>query len=195
MGPFDPFQVDKGRVNKTRQEMYRHLQLHLPVISLIKDNIYMTQITQEKKVQELFRVCFAVLTAFVKENEENQLVLSHFLVVFLYSIDSNLGHVKLLLEIFRDNLELCTTKVGDIATVLVNVIMTTGRKAEYLEFFKVIQKVKGKVLFDNQKLVLDSFLNPDSKQSLLYLASDNELQYLDKTDHSDYRNNYPNFFG
>ena len=166
---FNPFRTDHEEVSKTRQDMFRHLQIYLPVISLIKDNIHIIEVSQHEKVVKLFRLCFAFLTAFVKDNDNNQKILSHHLVVFLYNMHWNLGHVKLLIEIFKDNAFLCKNKLDEVIPSFLNIISTTGRKAEYLEFFKIIQKVGDKVIYNNQKLVLNIFLNPAEKNTLLYL--------------------------
>jgi len=177
--------------------MYRHLQVFVPVISLIKDNIHILESSQNVHVYELFRLCFAFLTSFARKNNENQLLLSNSIVVFLYNIHFNLGHIKLLVEIYRDNYTLCTTKIQEVLESFVQIIVTTGRKAEYLEFFKVIQKVHGKVLYQNQRLVLDTFLDPVHRRTLLYLASPSdieELQKIPRKDH-DYRHRYFNTFG
>ena len=192
---FDPFRLERDPIDKTRQDVYRHLRIYLPVLSLIKDNIHVIESTQDKSVQELFKLCFAFLTGFVKDNNENQLVLSNSMVVFQHNMQINLGQVKLIIEIFRDNLLLCTTKLEEVVGSFVKLIFSSGRKPEYLEFFKVIQKVQGKLLYDNQRLVLDTFLEPSHKKTLLYLASELDIQEMDPTDQRDYRNNYINIFG
>jgi len=194
---FDPAKIEHEPVNKVRQDMYRHLQVYIPVISLIKDNIHILESSQNVNVYDLFRLCFAFLTAFARQNHENQLLLSNSIVVFLYNIHFNLGHIKLLVEIYRDNYTLCTTKLQEVLDSFVQIIVTTGRKAEYLEFFKVIQKVNGKVIYNNQRLVLDTFLDPLHRRTLLYLASPSdmeELQKISRKDH-DYRHRYSNIFG
>lgn len=192
---FDPFRLERDPIDKTRQDVYRHLRIYLPVLSLIKDNIHILESTQDKAVQELFKLCFSFLTAFVKDNHENQLVLSNSMIVFQYNMQTNLGQVKLIIEIFRDNLALCTTKLEEVLGSFVKLIFSSGRKAEYLEFFKVIQKVQGKLLYDNQRLVLDTFLEPAHKKTLLYLASELDIQEIDRNDPKDYRNQYINIFG
>jgi len=177
--------------------MYRHLDIYSPVISLIKDNIQILELSQDNKVKDLFRLCFAFLTAFARENHENQLVLSNSIVVFQYNMHANLGHIKLLVEIFKNNLTLCTNqaKLKEVIDNLVRIIMNTGRKAEYLDFFKAIQRVNGRVFFNNQKLVLDTFLDPATRKTLLYLATEEEVQEIANNDPKDQKLRFSTIFG
>jgi len=167
---YDPLRIENCPVNKVRQDMYRHIKVYEPIISLIRDNIHIVESSDNKEVNELFRLCFSVLSAFAKNNPANQVLLANTLVVFLYNMHNNLGHVKLLVEIYRDNLYLCTERIEEVLHDIIRLIKTTGRKAEYLEFFKVIQKVNGEVIYNNQKRVLDIFLDPKNKKELLYLG-------------------------
>mmetsp|Transcript_3089 Transcript_3089/g.2662 ORF Transcript_3089/g.2662 Transcript_3089/m.2662 type:complete len:148 (-) Transcript_3089:1920-2363(-) len=45
-----------------------------------------------------------------------------------------------------------------------------GRKAKYLEFFRIIQECKGDIIHENQQKVLDILLDPANRQQLLYQA-------------------------
>ena len=129
---FNISKVDHVPIDKVRQDMYRHLKIYVPVISLIRDNIHIVERTKDPRITYFFRVCFGFLVGFVKENETNQLELSNSIVVFLYNMTSNLGHVRLINEIFKDNITLCTTKVGEVIDDYVRLIIANGRKAEYL---------------------------------------------------------------
>ena len=156
-------------VDKTRQDMHRHLKIYVPVISLIKDNIHIVESVKNKAILDLFRLCFAFLTAFVKQNESNQQILSNSIVVFLYNMNSNLGHVQLLNELFRDNYNICTAKAEEVIDDFFRLILANGRRAEYLEFFSIIQNVGGEMIYTNQRMVLNMFLDPKNKNLLLYL--------------------------
>ncbi len=165
---FDPKKIDNKIPDKVRQEMYRHLKIYVPVVSLIKDNIHMVDKVQKPEVLELFRLCFAFLTAFLKGNEENQNILSSSLVVFLYNMPSDLGHVRLLVELFRDNEALCVNRAEEVIDDFHRLIISNGRRASYLEFYKVIQNVKGEMIYQNQRMVLDLFLDFKHRDILLY---------------------------
>jgi len=149
--------------------MHRHLKIYVPVISLIKDNIHIVESVKNKAILDLFRLCFAFLTAFVKQNESNQQILSNSIVVFLYNMNSNLGHVQLLNELFRDNYNICTAKAEEVIDDFFRLILANGRRAEYLEFFSIIQNVGGEMIYTNQRMVLNMFLDPKNKNLLLYL--------------------------
>lgn len=166
---FDSKKIDNKLPDKVRQEMYRHLKIYVPVVSLIKDNIHIVDTVKKPEILELFRLCFAFLTAFVKGNEENQMILSNSLVVFLYNMPSDLGHVRLLVELFRDNETLCINRAIEVVDDFHRLIINNGRRADYLEFYKVIQNVKGEMVYQNQRMVLDLFLDPRNRDILLYI--------------------------
>jgi len=119
---FDPERVNRETVNRMRQEMYRHLEVYVPVISLLKDNIHIAETTNDPKVIEFFKLCFGFLTAFVKNNEANQNLIAQYMVVFLNHMHTNLGQTKLIVEIFRDNETLCKEKIRDVIDDIVRLI-------------------------------------------------------------------------
>lgn len=192
---FDPHRIDNHHVNKVRQDMYRHLKIYVSVLSLIKDNIHIVEHNKNDEILGLFRLCFAFLTAFVKANQANQLTLANSLVVFLYNMSLNLGHVKLLKELFRDNFTLCTTRVKEVVDEFYKLIVSNGRRAEYLEFFEIIQCVKGEMVFENQRRVLDMFLDPLHKNVLLYFDKTARKSFRDLGNTTEEKKlNYANTF-
>lgn len=81
----------------------------------------------------------------------------------------DLGQIDLICEIFRDNTILLTHYVNKkLVDQFVQLIDKEGRQQHVLNFFNVIMKRRTKYLFDNQLLVINSFLptNIESNPSL-----------------------------
>lgn len=167
---YDLSRVKKENVNVLRQDMYRNLKIHIPIISLIRDSINIIESNTDPQVSAMFQYCFGFLTAFVFENRTNQLLMVNTLNLFQNTkFDPKIGHIKMITELFKDNEELCNHHVEEVIDAAVAIIEEDGRKTEYLDFFKIIQSVKGELIYNNQRLVLDIFLDSEFKAKSLYL--------------------------
>jgi inositol 1,4,5-triphosphate receptor type 1/inositol 1,4,5-triphosphate receptor type 3 len=160
-------------VDAVRQDMMRNLDVYKLGISLIKDNIHMVDSVVDAEIKdylkELFRNCFIFLRNFVERNITNQIVLSEYLVTFLVHIETDLGQVSLINEIFRNNKKICLEKPGMLTDDFINLIVANGRQVKYLEFFLIIQRVNKEYIQSNQKAVLNIFMDPRNKQHIFAL--------------------------
>lgn len=177
----DPKKVYTKDIDPIRQQIYSQLKIHTHTVSLLRDNFHMiVEKNHQQEIVDLFRTCFSLLTAFVKGNKTNQQLLSKSIVVFKYNMSYQLGQVELINEIFRDNHSLCTNVAEfNVIQDFVKVIMNNGRKADYLEFFMIIQKAEDNWIYTNQKLVLDTLLEPKLKSRLLYMCDVQGTNHLE----------------
>ena len=173
---FDKKRLKNDEIDDVKQNMFRHLKVYLPIINLVRDNMHVVEKGQlnENEVLELFEVGISFLIGFVKNNPINQELISNYLKIFMYNISLGFGQIELICEIFRDNLILCTTKHNEVIKNIVKLINTKGRNTEYLDFFYIIQQVKNELIYMNQKLILDTFLDPNNKIILMYMK-DSEI--------------------
>ena len=175
---FDRNRLKKDEIDEVKQNVFRHLKVYLPIVNLIRDNMHVVEKFQSNnaRVLELFEAAISFLTGFVKNNPINQELISRYLKIFLYNISIRLGQIQLICEIFRDNLTLCTTKNSEVIKYLVRLITSKGRNIEYLEFFFIIQQVKNELIYVNQKLILDTFLDPINKTTLMYMKDSERFE-------------------
>ncbi|EGR27925.1 MIR domain protein [Ichthyophthirius multifiliis] len=179
---------DNQQVNIIRQQMQNHLKTYLLAINLIKDSIYLVAQNCNLKLQhlyfeqlkQLFQACFQFLKNFVKQNLTNQNILSNYLISLAQALPLDIGLNELYCEIFRNNKKICTEKQKELMRHYIDLITQNGRQAKYLEFFIIIQKVNDEHILQNQKLVLNSFLDQKQRTYLLYLNDSNIKKYTNK---------------
>lgn len=94
------------------------------------------------KLKGMFRVCLRFLTLFVKNNPNNQLIMSKYIISLNTTLQTDLGQVELLCEIFRDNKKICTELAHEVIDDFVKLILANGRQSRYLEFFLVTMQIK-----------------------------------------------------
>jgi hypothetical protein len=79
----------------------------------------------------------------------------------------DLGQVEFFCELFRNNKQICLNQFDEISDDFVRLIKLRGRRAKYLDFFIVVQRVGDEFLHENQKKVLNLLID-NSNQFLLY---------------------------
>ena len=164
---------DKSSFDTKRQNILRNLNIHEIVIKLIKDSIHLIEEGENPEfeiLKDLFKNCYSFLINFVINNPINQEILSEDLVNFVVNISGeSLGQLELINEIFRNNKKICIEFFEDISQDFVDLIIENGRKAKYLEFFKIVMRNFDCPIILNQKLTLNLFFNSKHKKDLLFL--------------------------
>lgn len=129
-----------------RQDIMKHLKVDKLGVDLIKDSVFMvdqeTDPIMLDKLKGMFRVCLRFLTLFVKNNPNNQLIMSKYIISLNTTLQTDLGQVELLCEIFRDNKKICTELAHEVIDDFVKLILANGRQSRYLEFFLVTMQIK-----------------------------------------------------
>lgn len=177
-----------AKVSSSRQSLVVHLNLHLKIISFVRDSIHNLDLIYDdpksdnesegrEKLIELFTLSFNVLTKIVKSNKQNQKVLYRYLNVFTKDLKMSLGQSTLISEIFRDNYELCSEIDEKFLGLFVNLIEKEGRQARFLELFSVVQVVEGQPVHELQRLVFNALAQNPHSQYFLYLDSQGKLSY------------------
>jgi len=80
-----------------------------------------------------------------------------------------MGQIEMFCEIFRNNKKICTERYTELTDDFINIIRTNGRQAKFLEFFAIIQHCRGEFILNNQKHVLNLFLDPKLRHHLLFV--------------------------
>ncbi|CAD8111133.1 unnamed protein product [Paramecium sonneborni] len=169
----------EGQVDSIRQDMMRHLKVDKLGVDLIKDSVFMVEQEDidpelQQKLKKMFQVCLTFLKYFCMNNLTNQNVMSQHIVALISKLNTDLGQVELLCEIFRDNKAVCFERSQEVIDDFVRLIITNGRRVRYLEFFLVIMQIKTEYISQNQKAVLNLFIDPRYKTQLFYMLPKGE---------------------
>ncbi|CAD8132784.1 unnamed protein product [Paramecium pentaurelia] len=161
-------------IDPEKQNLMNALKIYEPILNLIRDQLQSLDfhlennknIQKKQRLAQLFIYAFQFLTYFCRNNHENQILLSQNLSSFEF-IHIEVGQIPLICEIYKDNQKMLSSinKNDKVFHKFVEAIYQNGRKAQYLDFFLTIIKQGNKYLFDNQLLVLNTFLE---KEELLY---------------------------
>lgn len=174
----------KKSIDKERQIMCYHLSLHSYIITLLRDGMYsLSEIYDDPKnskelegrsrMIKLFTSCYSVLVAIVKKNPKIQKKFYNYLNTFTAFLRIPIGQVELICEIFKNNQSLCNSIKDDFVTQFLELVITEGRQARFLQIFEVIQNPSGSPLPDIQRLVLMHLLDPTNSTHICYMNNDN----------------------
>ena len=174
--------------DKDRQLILRNLDFHLHIIHFINDGLHFyddledeprtpQEQTAKEKLKVLFSLCFSSLTVFVKNNSKHQKLLHKHLDLIIANIKLPLGQVGLVCEIFKDNLDLCQLIREDLIKVFVDLIISEGRQACFLQFFETVISVNGEPLPRLQLQILSKLTAADNYHTLLFLDSSSQFTF------------------
>ena len=181
------------KISTSRQNLIIHLNIHQKIINLIKEGIHNldkiyddpqnpSEADGREKLIVLFSSAFSVLTKLVINNKTNQKIFYRFINVFTRDLRMSLGQIKLIVEIFRDNYELCSQITENFLNIFIELIQNEGRQARFLEIFTVIQTVTLKPLPDVQRMVLNIIAESPNYQFLFYINNQGKFSFDKITD-------------
>ncbi|CAD8059333.1 unnamed protein product [Paramecium primaurelia] len=161
-------------IDSEKQNLMNALKIYVPILNLIRDQMSaldfhlenIKNIQRKQRLAQLFIYAFQFLTYFCRNNHENQILLSQYISYF-ENMHLEVGQIPLICEIYKDNQKLLTSinRNDRVFHRFVELIYQSGRKAQFLDFFITIIKQGNKYIFDNQLLVLNTFLE---KEELLF---------------------------
>ena len=130
----------------------------------------------------MIKQCYWFLTAFVRENLQNQLRVYDDLDYFMRDFDKYQCATVLVYEIFRNNKKFLTLNVTKFLRGIVNASeemeIGTAKKSAYLKLLHVFLQLYDKKVRQNQTEIVLQFTVDTTKSNLLYLFLDegkNEL--------------------
>lgn len=148
-------------IDKDTQEILKNLEAQDIVIDIIRDNIWMMKDKPDKGSDEnfikFFKYCFLFLMKFCHKNETNQEILSKSISVFIQEQDKDMGQVGLLVEIFRDNSNLCKREADQITDDFIKWILNMGRQCGFIDLFLITMKCNKDYIGINQRKTLVLF--------------------------------------
>jgi len=148
-------------IDKDVQEILKNLEAQDIVIDIIRDNIWLMKDKPDKANDEsfvnFFKYCFLFLMKFCHKNETNQELLSKSISVFIQEQDFDVGQVGLLVEIYRDNSNLCKRNADQITDDFIKWILNMGRQSGFLDLFLITMKCNNDFLGNNQRKTLSLF--------------------------------------
>lgn len=169
---------------RDRQDMLYFLDVHLLLISLIRDGmhsladvVYQARAKDEVPAKELiillFTLCHRVLKKMVERNARNQASIHEYLHIFTSHLTIEVEQIPLICAIYHNNKELCTNVKLETLQQFIKLIIQYGRQPRFLHIFEEVQVAKGKPIPDNQRTVLSLFLSSeDTRKYLLYLGNE-----------------------
>lgn len=184
-----PFILEKcSTASASRQSLIVHLNFHSKIIALIRDSMHNLDeiyddpqisalIFGKEKLVELFSLAFQVLIKIVMQNKTNQKIFHRYVDVFTRNLRMDLGQTGLLIEIFRDNDEICSEISEDFLQIFLSLVENEGRQARFIELFPVIQVVDGKPLQNIQRLVFKAIAQNPNYKYYLYLDEESKFDY------------------
>ena len=169
----------------SRQKMANYLGIDELVLTLIKDGIHELialsnsnhKKRYKKQLEVLFRQCVSFLTKFVTRHPQNQKKIHKSLNIFFQHMDLELGQLLLICEVYRENLNLIERIDEEFLQIFKSLIIKHGRRPIFLEFYKIIQVVKGKPVPSIQRIVLNMFIKEDLDLFLLYMREEPPYEF------------------
>ena len=135
-------------ISADRQNVIKFFRCHEQIISFLRDAKYYftlqgmrnSKVTRKffKQMKKLFQFCYDFLTCFCYKNQENQNLLHKHLQLFTSNMQINVGQSRLICKMFENNRYLCQMVNQEILFIFEEVILKQGRRAEFIEFFKVV---------------------------------------------------------
>ncbi|EGR27735.1 MIR domain protein [Ichthyophthirius multifiliis] len=162
--------VVQDEIDPQKQKIHKFIKIYEPILNLIQEGMqHFTEIIMsdvytirsKELLYDLFYSSFQYLRRFVQNNVENQLLIHQFQNVIISHLQFDLGQIELLCEIYKDNGDLVQNLDIEMVEIMLSLIEHEGRQVRFLDFLITIQKVKSKMIFENQLLVLNSFLPMD----------------------------------
>lgn len=186
----NPVLGEQKTISKSRQDIIFYLGVHEHIISLIKDGMHTLSSMFEnpdfiisearENVKKLFTSCHKILRRFVFKHPKNQKRLHKHVHVFLQHLRLDVDQIPLLCEIFKDNHALIAKINKDIFKKFKRLIYLEGRQPEFLDFFEVIQIIKGKPIPMMQRSIINLFVKEDFNRFLLYMDDEQEPNFTFK---------------
>jgi len=174
---------------RDRQDMLYFLDVHLLLISLIRDGMHSLAevvdlavardvVAAREQIVALFTLCHGVLRKMVERNARNQGSIHQYLHIFTSHLSIEVGQIPLICAIYHNNKELCTNVKLETLQQFIKLIIQHGRQPRFLHLFQQVQVAKGQPIPDNQRTVLSLFLSSDeTRKYLLYLGNEAEHEF------------------
>lgn len=181
-------QLTTESISKNRQNLIIKLGFHIKIINFIRDSIHnLEEIYDDPKSDQehdarqnmiqLFTSCFKILSKLVYKNKPHQKLFYCNLQDFMRDLRMDLGQMELIVEIFRDNYDLCVMVNEKILRQFIALIEAEGRQARFLELFPIIQIVNNEPIQDIQRLVFNVLAQNQNNNFLLYMDQNRRFTY------------------
>ena len=116
---------------------------------------------------------------FILDNPANQALLFTELRFFMKTIDEKINSHKVIIAIFRNNIELMEAVPKKHISEFVNMIVTNGKFHQYLALMSSVIAVGEKNVIENQYEVIKHMASPDNQKKV--------IQYFVPINHPDYQ--------
>ena len=167
--------VDKNvfNVNADFQNLFRYIKANEVAVDFIRDTFSLLN-TFEGATDPVFvlfmQTVFLFLRKFCYKNPENQALLGKDIPVFLQDALLDLGQSSLIIEIYKDNEDMCTNNYSWVSDDFIKWIFKFGRRQKFIDFFLILMKCNDDYLIDNQRRILALFLEHPKRNYLLFCS-------------------------
>lgn len=146
---------------------------------------------QTSPMTKIHKLCYDFLRAFCVGNPKNQRLLSKFIDFLLEPMTrypSQLPEIPFaLIEVFKDNLELCQNIPEHLIVSIIDMISADSRGlGTYMAFLRCVIAPGGEYLRNSQNLVLRLLMR--NRGTLLFLSKKDELEHLTPASISPFNN-------
>jgi hypothetical protein len=176
MGTLDIVDLDTFSIDNVVQEMFRHLKVHLTIVDFIRDTFIILaedyEAATDPQILFYFQILFLFLRKFCYKNKKNQELMAKEITVFLQECPVEVGQASLIIEIYKDNEVMCRTMQSLVTDDFLKWILKSGRRERFVDFFINLMKCNDTYLLDNQRRVLELFLDHPRKLDLLYVTQE-----------------------
>ncbi|KAL4462524.1 hypothetical protein ABPG74_000354 [Tetrahymena malaccensis] len=186
---------ENQKVDKEKQKIFQYLKIHEPIIELLNEGMHhfdsfilKDNYPADKKAYliKLFELVYEFLIYFTQDCRENQAIIKNYIPMICRYLKYDLGQTTLICSIYKDNIDLLTNIDKQLIETFLDLIENEGRQIQFLDIFEIILKIKNKYIFDNQLLILNTFLPQkeltEKEYNLLYANGSNQKSltfYLD----------------
>ena len=174
-----------------KQRIFKHLGGEQTIIQLIKKGLLIFDTYPEafeyydavslpkykldiaETVVLLFRACHSILSLFCIKSHEYQAIVAKDINVILRNKIVDVGQIDLMIEIYKNNHNLCDDISDNILLYFLEMIQTHGRKQKFLEVFQTIITHEEDISDIKKKILMSLFKDQyfDEVNVLLLLKS------------------------
>jgi hypothetical protein len=176
MGAPNITEIDSFAIDTYIQEMFRNLKAYLCITDFIRDTLGLLaedyEAATDPQIIFYFQILFLFLRKFCYKNKKNQSLLAKEITVFIQECPVDVGQASLIIEIYKDNETMCKTMQSLVTDDFIKWILKSGRRERFIDFFLNLMKCNDTFLLDNQRKVLQLFLDHPRKAELLYVTQE-----------------------
>ena len=170
IGRVDLNKVRQFGIDRDMQKLFRYLNVHTVAVNFLRNTMGILnsyESATDPEIVTFMQTIILFLRKFCHRNEQNQFLLAKDLPVYFRETMVEIGQASLAIEIFSDNLEICTKHFAVAFEVFSLWIHKFGRREVFLDMFLALLKCNEQFIFVNQRGMLNKLVEGQTRRNYL----------------------------